>query len=143
VSVRDIVDSPQSQNFIAAARRVDDVVLALADCYRKIDALTQLAGPDDIEHEQMLELAAILHDHASRDRILAAATRLGQEGPAEWLARRNAEASAQPALPADRSPRSGRATPDRSILATETDPKTGEVVRAFGQSPLQPGEGGP
>jgi hypothetical protein len=136
MTFRELADSGAAQSGLSTSRRIDDVVAGLAELYRKqellvhaLNAILEQEVLDQLDHESDIER-----------RVRAAAQQLGRPDAAEWLARKTAEARAQPNLSTDRSPRSGRATPGRNVLATEIDPKTGQIVRAFGQSPLQPGE---
>jgi hypothetical protein len=136
---RDFVDSSGAQSSIASAKRDNELTRALAVAWRTIDAIVEFIISEDLGHDRLVAIGAVIHDHDARGRVYAAEAMLDRGDPAEWLARRTAEARAQPALPADRSPRSGRASVGHSILATDVDPQTGEVLRAWGQSPEQLG----
>jgi hypothetical protein len=124
-------------------KRADALLLAISDLYRKLDAVTAILGEDGDDADRLKHHFLTLADHERRDGILEAVAKLESHSPealARFLADREDRNRRELVITTDRSPRSGRATPGRSILATETDPKTGEVLRAFGQSPLQPGE---
>jgi hypothetical protein len=141
MNLQDIRDGSAAQSALAASKRADELLLAVADVYAKIDALTRLTGPDELDYEQLTELGATLHDRAHRDRIMAAAARLGREDPGGWLARKREEARRQSRIP-DRGTVSEHATPGSPVVAVEVG--ADGKKRMWRQSPLQPnGPGGP
>jgi hypothetical protein len=137
-SLRDIGETSAAQSAIAASRRDDEHTRTEADIYRKLDAIVELLGDGDIDRDRMLELCAVLSDHERRDRTYEAELRLDRGDPAEWLARRNEAARREPAIPARGT--DGRAPSTGSVVAVDTDPRTGQQ-RKWRWSPLGPDGG--
>jgi hypothetical protein len=138
MSLQDVRDSSAAQSQLAMSKRVDDLVLALASAFRMIEALVKIVGPEDLDRDQLLELAAVLHDHEHRDRILSAAQRLGGEDPGAWFARQRQAARNQPRIAPRGTHLSGPA-PGAPVVAVDIDPRTGQT-RKWHQSPVQPNE---
>lgn len=113
-ALRDAVETAGAP-LLSVHKRVDALLLAAADQYRKLDAVAAIlradALPEEVPEAQLREAYATLLDPTARDGIYEAEERMVAHSPekiAEYKAEQERLKRSQPPISTDRSPRRSR-----------------------------------